>query len=159
MRILLISPPKYREGFHTLRDEICFQDVIYVPFPLRLAMVGGILKDEHDVAGIDANAMDYTYEELEEKMHQADMVIIKSASGLLTHDLRALKIAKNKLGPQVLTVLIENIVAPAYPERLLQNFPELDVIVRGQPEVVFQEWKKNFGNPEKVNGLAFRKNS
>jgi radical SAM superfamily enzyme YgiQ (UPF0313 family) len=158
MRILLVNPPKYREGFHTLRDEICFQDVIYVPFPIRLAMVAGILRNDHDVIGIDANALDYTYEELKEKMPSADMVIIKSASGLLTHDLRALKIAKEKMGDEVLTVLIENIVAPAYPERLLQDFPELDVIVRGQPEVVFQSWKQNFSNLEKVQGLAFRKN-
>ena len=65
MKVLLISPPKFREGFHTLRDEICFQDVIYVPFPMRLGLVAGILKAEHDVTVIDANAMDYTYDDLE----------------------------------------------------------------------------------------------
>ena len=68
MRILLISPPKWKEGFHTLRDEICFQDVIYVPFPMRLGIVAGILKEDHDVSVIDANALDYSYEQLEAVM-------------------------------------------------------------------------------------------
>ena len=144
MKILLISPPKSREGFHTLRDEICFQDVIYVPFPMRLGMVAGILKTDHDIKVIDANAMDYSYEKLEEIMPEADMIIIESASGLIFHDLETFRIAKRKFGDSVKTVLIENIVAPAFPERLLQDFPELDVIVRGQPEVVMNSWKKNW---------------
>lgn len=157
MKVLLISPPKFREGFHTLRDEICFQDVIYVPFPMRLGLVAGILKKDHDIAVIDANAMDYTYEQLEQKMPDADMVIIESASGLISHDLQTFEIAKRKIGPQVKTVLIENIVAPAFPERLLTDFPNLDVIVRGQPEVVFTRWKDHWDDPEAVEGLAFRR--
>ena len=48
-------------------------------------------------------------------------------------------------------------MAPAFPERLLNDFPELDVIVRGQPEVVFMKWKDNWDNLEKVEGLAFRR--
>ena len=157
MRILLISPPKSREGFHTLRDEICFQDVIYVPFPMRLGLVAGILKADHDIQVIDANAMDYSYEKLEQIMPEADIIIIESASGLIYHDLETFRIAKRKFGDSVKTVLIENIVAPAFPERLLQDFPELDVIVRGQPEVVINSWKKNWNALESVNGLAFRK--
>lgn len=157
MRILLISPPKWREGFHTLRDEICFQDVIYVPFPMRLGIVAGILKADHDVSVIDANALDYSYEQLEAMMPAADMIIIESASGLIHHDLETFRIAKRKFGSSVTTVLIENIVAPAYPQRLLEDFPELDVIVRGQPEVVFNSWKQSWDKPETVGGLAFRK--
>jgi radical SAM superfamily enzyme YgiQ (UPF0313 family) len=156
MKILLVSPPKSKPGFHTLRDEICFQDVIYVPFPIRLGTVAGILKADNDITVIDANAMDYTWEQLEEKMPQADMVIIESASGLIHHDLQTFRIAKRKLGESVKTVLIENIVAPAFPERLLIDYQELDVIVRGQPEVVFNNWRQNWDRPEEVAGLAFR---
>ena len=157
MKVTLISPPKFREGFHTLRDEICFQDVIYVPFPIRLGLVAGILKKDHDVAVIDANAMDYGYAQLEEKLPPSDMVIIESASGLISHDLETFRVVRKKLGPQVRTVLIENIVAPAFPERVLLDFPDLDVIVRGQPEVVFNKWKENWDHLENVEGLAFRK--
>src|SRR5262249_3627841 len=157
MKVLLVSPPKFREGLHTLRDEICFQDVIYVPFPMRLGLVAGILKKDHDITVIDANALDYSFAQLEEKMPQADMVIIESASGLLSHDLQTFEIAKRKLGRSVKTVLIENIVAPAFPERLINDFPDLDVIVRGQPEVVFNLWKENWEQMDQVPGLAFRK--
>lgn len=157
MKILLISPPKSKPGFHTLRDEICFQDVIYVPFPMRLGIVAGILKPDNDIAVIDANAMDYDWQQLEEKMPEADMIIIESASGLIHHDLQTFRIAKKKFGDGVRTVLIENIVAPAFPERILNDFPELDVIVRGQPEVVFNAWRQNWNKPETVGGLAYRK--
>ena len=140
-----------------MRDEICFQDVIYVPFPMRLGMVAGVLKSDHDITVIDANAMDYSYAQLEEIMPAAAVIIIESASGLIHHDLETFRIAKRKLGDSVKTVLIENIVAPAYPERLLHDFPELDVIVRGHPEVVMNSWKRNWNEPETVHGLAFRK--
>jgi radical SAM superfamily enzyme YgiQ (UPF0313 family) len=53
--------------------------------------------------------------------------------------------------------LIENIVAPAYPERLLNEYQELDVIVRGQPEVVFNSWRRKWDELENVAGLAFRR--
>ena len=36
MRILIVNPPSRSGRLYTLRDEICFQDVRYVPFPLRL---------------------------------------------------------------------------------------------------------------------------
>ncbi|PWT92876.1 MAG: hypothetical protein C5B54_02815 [Acidobacteria bacterium] len=157
MKILLISPPKSKEGFHTLRDEICFQDVIYVPFPIRLGTVAGILKNDHDVQVIDANAMDYSYADLEREMPAADMLIIESASGLIFHDLETFRVAKKKFGESIKTVLIENIVAPAFPERLMTDFPEIDFIVRGQPEIVFYDWSKRWDSPEQVNGLVFRK--
>src|SRR5262245_47440791 len=98
MKILLVSPPKSKEGFHTLRDEICFQDVIYVPFPIRLGTVAGVLRKDHDVSAIDANAMDYSYKDLEEKMPAADIIFIESASGLISHDLETFRIAKKKFG-------------------------------------------------------------
>jgi anaerobic magnesium-protoporphyrin IX monomethyl ester cyclase len=158
MKVLLISPPKFREGFHTLRDEICFQDVIYVPFPIRLGMVAGLLKADHDVSVIDANALDYSFDQVEEKLPEADLVIIESASGLLAHDLQTFSIVKRKFGPSVKTALIENIVAPVFPERLLNDFPDLDYIVRGQPEVVFQDWMQDWNHPEAIPGLAYRKN-
>lgn len=158
MKVLLISPPKFKEGFHTLRDEICFQDVIYVPFPIRLGMLAGILKKDHDVTVIDANALDYDYKDLEAKLPPADVVFIESASGLLAHDLETFRIAKRKLGSSVQTVLVENIVAPAYPARLLNDFPDLDFIVRGQPEIVVNAWNQDWDHPEKIAGLAFRQN-
>lgn len=156
MKVLLISPPCYTEGFHTLRDEICFQDVLYVPFPIRLGTIAGLLKSDHDVTVIDANAMGYDWDELERRIPEADIVFIESASGLLAHDLKVFQLVRKKLGERVKTVLVENIVAPVFPQRLLSDFPDLDFIVCGQPEVVVRLWNGHWDSPESVPGLAFR---
>ncbi len=157
MKILLINPPKYEKKLYTLRDEICFQNVKYVPFPLRLAQVGSVLKHVSDVQVIDANALELGWKELEEQMPECDMIIFQSAAGLITHDMKAADIAKRKFGKNVKTILIETVLAPIYPERMLKDFTNLDVIVRGQPEVVIPDIIKNMELKLKnVKGIAFR---
>ncbi len=157
MKILLINPPKYEEQLYTLRDEICFQNVKYVPFPLRLAQVAGVLKHVSDVQVIDANALELGWGELEEQMPECDAVIFQSAAGLITHDMKVADIAKRKFGKDVKTILIETVLAPIYPERMLEDFPNLDIIVRGQPEVVIHDIIKNMrSNLKNIKGIAFR---
>ena len=82
-RVLFINPPRVHENLHTLRDEICFQDVTYVPFPLRLAVAAAQARELPGVeaAAIDANAQDMTWEELRSIRNQA----------LVDSDWRALK--------------------------------------------------------------------
>ena len=137
-KVLLINPPKVRDDLHTLRDEICFQDVTYVPFPLRLAVAAAQARELPGVeaAAIDANAQDMTWEALEDAIPQADAVIFQSAAGLIRHDMRVAEMVKKKLGPNTPTILIESVVSPLYPERILNDFPALDFIVRGQLEAV-----------------------
>ena len=157
MKILLINPPKYEKKLYTLRDEICFQNVKYVPFPLRLAQVAGVLKHVSDIQVIDANALELGWGELEEQIPECDAVIFQSAAGLITHDMKVADIAKRKLGKDVKTILIESVIAPIYPVRMLEDFPNLDIIVRGQPEVVIPDIIKNMESKLKnVKGIAFR---
>ncbi|MCK5594666.1 radical SAM protein [bacterium] len=157
MKILLINPPRYEEKLYTLRDEICFQNVKYVPFPLRLAQIGGVLKPVSDVQAIDANALELSWRELEEQMPECDAVIFQSAAGLITHDMKVADIAKKKFGKNVKTILIETVLAPIYPERMLDDFTNLDIIVRGQPEVIIPDIVKNMESSLKdVGGIAFR---
>ena len=157
MRILLINPPKYDKRLYTLRDEICFQNVKYVPFPIRLAQIGGVLKHVSDVQVIDANALELGWRELEEQMPECDMIIFQSAAGLIAHDIKVADIAKRKFGGNVKTILIETVLAPIYPERMLEDFPNLDIIVRGQPEVVIPDIIKNMELELKnARGIAFR---
>ena len=157
MKILLINPPKYDKRLYTLRDEICFQNVKYVPFPLRLAQVASVLKHVSDVQVIDANALDLGWRELEEQMTECDVIIFQSAAGLIVHDIKVADIAKKKLGKNVKTILIESVIAPIYPKRMLEDFPNLDIIVRGQPEVVIPDIIKNMeSNLKDARGIAFR---
>ncbi len=157
MNILLINPPKYEKKLYTLRDEICFQNVKYVPFPLRLAQIGSVLKHVSDVQVIDGNALELGWEELEEQMPECDAVRFQSAAGLIAHDMKVADIAKKKFGKNVKTILIETVLAPIYPERMLEDFMSLDIIVRGQPEIVIPDIIKNTGLELKnVKGIAFK---
>lgn len=157
MKILLVNPPKYEKKFYTLRDEICFQNVKYAPFPLRLAQIGGALKHVSDVQVIDANALELDWMKLEKQMLECDAVIFQSAAGLIAHDIKVADIAKRKFGKDVKTILIESVIAPIYPERILKDFSCLDIIVRGQPEVVIPDIVKNMrSNLKNVKGIAFR---
>lgn len=137
MKVLCVIPPRFHPVLPTLRDEICFQDVQYTPFPMRLARVAGILKERHEVRILDANAMRWSWEQLESEMKAAgtsDAVVTKSAAGLIPHDLKALEIAKRLYGERCLTVLVESVVSPIYPERFLRDFPAVDILTRGQPD-------------------------
>lgn len=137
MKVLLVVPPRHHPVLATLRDEICFQDVQYTPFPMRLARVAGILRARHDVACLDANAMGWSWERLESEMRAAgavDAVVTKSAAGLIRHDLEVFRIARRLWGGSCLTILVESVVSPIYPDRFLADFPEADILARGQPD-------------------------
>jgi radical SAM superfamily enzyme YgiQ (UPF0313 family) len=161
-KVLFINPPRVGEDLHTLRDEICFQDVTYVPFPLRLATGAAQARALPGVeaAAIDANASGLSWTQLEEALSPADAVVFQSAAGLLRHDMRVAEMAKKKLGPAPQTILIESVVSPLYPDRVLNDFPSLDFIVRGQLEAVLPPLLASLAqgkpDPEAVPGLAYR---
>ena len=80
MRVLLINPPRIKSEMPTLRDEICFQDVIYTPFPIRLAQLAGVLLAKFpgiELKVIDANAMGVSIKELEDILPVADVMIFQ----------------------------------------------------------------------------------
>ncbi len=160
MRVLLINPPRAHESLYTLRDEICFQNVKYKPYPVRLAQLAGVLRREHDVDGLDANAEGWSWEELDARLGEIDAppdaVVFQSAPGLLKSDARTAARAKERFGRAVLTVLIESGVSPIYPERVLADFPDVDVIVRGQPEAVVPEALRRPDALPSVRGVACR---
>ena len=159
MRILVVNPPRIDAKLYTLRDEICFQNVKYKPFPIRLAQLAGVLQREHDVAAVDATGESLSWQELAARMEQAgrpDAVVLQSAPGLIKHDTRVADLAKEKLGPHVLTILIESGVSPIYPDRFLGDFPAVDVLVRGQPEAVVPEALRHVDDLASVAGVACR---
>jgi len=161
-RVLFVNPPRVHPQLHTLRDEICFQDVTYVPFPLRLAVAAAQVRELPGVAAaaIDANALDMSWEALDEALPAADAVVFQSAAGLLRHDMRVAELVKKKIGPTTPTILIESVVSPLYPERVLKDFPALDYIVRGQLEAVIPPLVAALAAgdryPADVAGLAYR---
>ncbi|MFQ5458589.1 MAG: B12-binding domain-containing radical SAM protein [Myxococcota bacterium] len=161
-RVLFINPPKVHEKLPTLRDEICFQDVTYVPFPMRLATAAAQVRALPGVeaAAIDATALGMNWEALESALPAADVVVFQSAAGLIRHDMRVAEMVKKKIGPHAHTILIESVVSPLYPERILKDFPALDFIVRGQLEAVVPPLVAALSAgstyPSDVAGLAYR---
>ncbi len=163
MKILFINPPKIHNDYYTLRDEICFQDVRYKPFPIRLAQLIPLIEESFDIEILDANIMGYSWSDVEtwlagRKKQEVQAIIFQSAAGLIKHDLKIAKCVKKILGYKTMTILIESVVAPVYPKRFLSDFPDLDFIVRGQPEVIIPNLLKNRDNLDKIKGLAFREN-
>lgn len=157
MKIVLCNPAPCHPSLFTLRDEICFQDVRYAPFPMRLGMAAALLlKDGHDVTALDANAERLTTEQIHARMLASDVFIFQSAAGLINKDAVVADIAREK-NKDVKVILVENYVSPVFPKRFLNDFPNIDVLVRGQVESVVPEIVKNFHQLDRVNGIAFRK--
>ena len=161
-RVLFINPPRVHDKLHTLRDEICFQDVTYTPFPMRLATAAAQARDIPGVEAkaIDATALDMNWEALEGALVPADVVVFQSAAGLIRHDMRVAEMVKKKIGPATHTIIIESVVSPLFPERILKDFPAIDFIVRGQVEAVLPPLvvalAAGNGFPSEVAGLAYR---
>ena len=154
MRILLVNPPKRHERLYTLRVEICFQDVRYAPFPLRLAQLAAVLRERgHDVRAVDANALGLSFEDTAGEIADAEMIVFQSAAGLIDFDSQVATLAKRVCG-EPLVVMIESVVSPIYPERILSDFPDIDVVVRGEPETVVPDVARK--PLEDVLGIAWR---
>jgi len=158
MKVVFVVPPKAHPRLRTLRDEICFQDVFYNPFPLRFASTAPLVRDLADVSIVDANGRDWTWERLEEELPQADLYVYKSAAGLMRNDSRVGEIVRRKFGAEPRVALVETTTAPIFPQRVLNDFPAVDVIVRGQVEVVVPELVRRLRTPADVPGLAYREN-
>jgi radical SAM superfamily enzyme YgiQ (UPF0313 family) len=159
MKILIVNPPRTHPPFFTLRDEICFQDVKYVPFPMRLAMAAALARQAgHEIRVIDANAERFSWEDLENKLVLEDFEILvtQSAAGILKHDMRLCSLAKKLKGPTIDTLMIESVVSPIFPERVMRDFPDCDLLLRGQLERVLPDLLLNWETRDRVKGLVFR---
>lgn len=160
MKILIVNCPRTKAPMFTLRDEICFQDVKYVPFPMRLAMTAALVREAgHEVKVIDANALRLTWEELEPMLSACDAVITQSAAGVLDHDMKLAPMVKRVCGNGTRFVMIETVISPIFPERVMADYPQADVLIRGQLERVIPELLKNWAHPEKTAGLVVRDSS
>jgi len=158
MKVLLLNPPRFHKNLYTLRDEICFQDVKYTPFPLRLAQLASIIEkiEGIEVGALDANALRLSWKDLEERDLHCDVCIFQSAPGLIAHDAGLAGIVKEQ-NADAKVIIIESVVAPIFPERFLKDFNKIDYCILGSPETIIPVLLKNIRMPEQVKGIAFRK--
>ena len=153
MRILLVEPPK----------EVWFVMGEYLPPPFGLLELGAYLErhvENVEVTVLDCQAERVDWRGLERRMGKLKPDVV-ATSGFATCNAyvaaRALETAK-RVNPDVLTVTGgQHFTALA--EESLQEYPEIDVIVRGEGEVTFAELVKVFKNGKsfsKVAGISFR---
>jgi len=153
MKVLFIEPPK----------DVWFVMGEYLPPPYGIIQLAAYLETkvkDVKIKVLDCNAQKIDWKELEKQIEAFNPDIVAS-SALATCNAyvvaRTLETAK-KVNPEVLTVTGgQHFTATA--EESLKEFPEIDVIVRGEGEETLVELVKNAKKPSAflhVKGISFR---
>lgn len=147
MKILLINPPVEEP------DKRCFP-------PLGLLYIASFIRKRHDVSLIDANSREnlITSHTIETSALKGFDVI--GISTVISNFRNAVKIAKRikSLSPHTKVVLGGH-HATATHEYILANFPEVDIVVRGEGEVTFLHLLNNLEKGESLKnilGISYR---
>jgi anaerobic magnesium-protoporphyrin IX monomethyl ester cyclase len=154
MRVLFIEPPK----------DIWFVMGEYLPPPYGIIQLAAYLEREIEhitikVLDCNAESMDWKGLKKEIESFQPDIVASSSLATCNTYvAARTFEIAK-KVNPTILTVAGgQHFTATA--QESLEQFSEIDVIVRGEGELTLTELVKNASarSFQQVKGLSFRSN-
>lgn len=153
MRILFIEPPR---NFWFVMGE-------YLPPPFGIIQLAAYIEREVEDAEIrvaDCTTQQIQWSDLEKEIASFDPQIV-AASGFATCNtysvLRTLELAKN-VNPEILTVTGGSHFSATTHESL-EQYPEIDVIVRGEGEETLTELVKSWEQKSqftKINGLSFR---
>lgn len=161
MKVMLINPPRFN-GLFVIREERCagISPTSLNP-PLGLAYTTSFLMDNnYEVKLIDANGenLDFNSIRKEIKSYSPDLIILKTSPATMRYDLKITDIAK-KINPNTKTALDDSIVGATLPKEILSFFPNLDIVIKGEPELTSLNLCKALekgSNLKKVGGIAFR---
>ena len=153
MKVLFIEPPR----------EFWFVMGEYLPPPFGIIQLAAYLEREVEDAEIevlDCTAQQLGWNEIGRKIESFNPDIV-AASAFATCNvylvLRTFEIAKN-VNPEILTVTGgQHFTATS--QESLEEYPEIDVIVRGEGEETLTELVKNSTKKSqfsKIRGLSFR---
>ncbi len=155
MKVLFIEPPKV---FWFVMGE-------YMPPPLGILQLAAYLESQNknwDIEVLDSQAMDYGWSKLQRHIESAEPDVVVS-SALATCNtftvLRTIEIAK-KVNPDIKTV-VGGQHFTALADESLKNYPEIDLVVRGEGEITLFELVKSLDEEKSlldVKGLSFRNN-
>jgi len=153
MKVLLVEPPK----------ETWFLMGEYLPPPYGIIQLGAYLENEVrdvDIEIVDCNAQQMNWMALEERIESSrpDIIASSSLSTCNTYAVaRALQIAK-KVNPKALTVTGgQHFTATA--QESLEEYPEIDIIVRGEGEQTFADLVRNGGKRTalpNIRGISYK---
>jgi anaerobic magnesium-protoporphyrin IX monomethyl ester cyclase len=153
MKVLFIEPPK----------DVWFVMGEYLPPPYGIIQLGAYLESEVKDAQIeilDCNAQQVDWPHMEERIEASNPDIVTSSSLATCNTYavaRTLETAK-KANPKILTVTGgQHFTATA--QKSLEEYPEIDVIVRGEGEQTFADLVKNASKKSAftgIKGISFR---
>lgn len=153
MNVLFVEPPK----------DIWFVMGEYLAPPFGVIQLAAYLEREvkdTEIEVMDCNAQQIDWRDLEKRIESSNPDIVASSSLATCNTYavaRTLEIAK-KANPNILTVTGgQHFTATA--QESLEQYPEIDVIVRGEGELTFTELVRNAKKKSafpKINGISFR---
>ncbi len=155
LKILFVEPPK----------DYWFVMGEYLPPPYGILQLAAYLEkqnEQSEIQVVDCNAEGLDWQQLEKRIESFNPDIVAS-SALATCNtyvaLRTLEIAK-KVNPDILTV-VGGQHFTVLAQESLEEYPEIDVIVRGEGEETLAElvsvWENN-NSLSSVDGISFRSN-
>jgi radical SAM superfamily enzyme YgiQ (UPF0313 family) len=160
MKVLLVNPPRYNELIGN-NPEIIEEERGHNP-PLGLLYLAGYLEkySDHEVAVLDAQAEELTYEQLEQSLaqKQADVVGIEAMTFTLIDVIKTVQLVK-KVSPETKVVLGGPHVH-IYPEETI-NLPGVDFLVLGEGERSFHYLLDHLHKPDQLKemrGFVFKEN-
>jgi anaerobic magnesium-protoporphyrin IX monomethyl ester cyclase len=153
MKVLFVEPPK--DTWFVMGD--------YLPPPYGIIQLGAYLEREVknvEIEVLDCNASHVDWKDMGKHIAASDPDIVASSSLATCNTYvvaRTLETAK-KVNPHILTVTGgQHFTATA--QESLEEYPEIDVIVRGEGEQTLTELVKNTSNKstfKDTNGISFR---
>ncbi len=160
MKILLINPPAENE-LKGNNPPIVDEERGYNP-PLGLLYLAAQLERAggHEVAVLDAQVEELSYPQFREAIvrHGPDVVGITAMTFTLIDVLQTARLVK-ELDPAI-PVVLGGPHVHLYPNETIAR-PEVDYLVLGEGEAIFQQLVDNLHRPEElehVRGLVFRRN-
>jgi radical SAM superfamily enzyme YgiQ (UPF0313 family) len=165
MKVLLINPP-VPDQKNWVREGRCQQwDIWGVPFPpLSLALIAGQIKNIAKTLILDSGPANLNLEKTLEKIKKfnPDLLIISTATPTIETDLGWFLPKVKESNPNIKSAVI-GIHVTELPKETLEEFPDLDFVIRREPELTAKELveflKENRSDFENILGLAFKKNN
>ena len=161
-RVLLITPPS---GLYR-RDDRCQskvedQTVAVIFPPIELGYLAAVVERQ----GIECRLRDYpaekkTWDDFKEdlKTFQPQVLVLNTTTPTLKKDILAAELTR-ELFPHTV-VIGRGEYFSVFPDKALQEFPSLDILLRGEPELPLEDVIKSLQQDlplDGIQGIAFRK--
>jgi len=154
MKFTFISPAANRENLHERTEPICSWP------PLGLLYIATLLKEEgYTVSLLDQAAKGLAIDEVIRWIMKENPDVLGFSTLASSGRMAAIIAGEVKKENPQLKIVFGNYYATFNTERVMQKYPWVDIIVRGEGEIATLELAKCFKNEEKlkkVSGITFR---